>query len=307
MNPWWWASILLMATAAAMLLAGAQRERTPPRISRRFEEALRGSGADISPFARFDKLGANDQLTHMLERFSRSEYAEMQRTLAQAGWGTTPQMRFYLLLGAWLGPFAAAAAMGIYAIAKGSAASAVLMNAMFAFAFVFVGMRRLLRWRATQRREAMRKEVVAWLHLLRMLFDAGLSLEHTLQVITQQARNLIPNLAVELESALKRIQAGQDRGEALAEMAAPLEVAELNDTVAMLRQVTRYGGNIRDSLVEYTGLIEQRQVSELREIVSKLSAKMTIVMVVFLFPALMIFVAGPGFIGLANALKNVGG
>ena len=90
-------------------------------------------------------------------------------------------------------------------------------------------------------------------------------------------------------------------------MATPLAVAELNDTITMLRQATRYGGTLREPLIEYTRIIEQRQVSELREQVGKLSAKMTIVMVIFLFPALMIFVAGPGFVGLAKALKGVGG
>ena len=90
-------------------------------------------------------------------------------------------------------------------------------------------------------------------------------------------------------------------------MASVLEVIELSDTIAMLKQVTRYGGNIKDSLTEYTALVEQHQVSELREYVSKLSAKMTVVMIIFLFPALMIFLAGPGFIGLAKALTGVNG
>jgi tight adherence protein C len=176
---------------------------------------------------------------------------------------------------------------------------------VFVFAFFFIFMRRLLRWCASQRQQVIRKEVTAFLHLLRMLFDAGLSFEHTLQVIEQQGGSLIPNLSKELGVVLKRIQAGQERGEALAEMAEPLDIPELNDTIGMLKQVTRYGGNIRDSLIEYTKLVEERQISELREYVSKLSAKMTVVMVLFLFPALMIFVAGPGFIGLARALKGM--
>jgi tight adherence protein C len=173
------------------------------------------------------------------------------------------------------------------------------------FALVFIALRRFLRWRAAQRIATIRKEVPAFLHLLRMLFDAGLSFEHTLQVIQQQGQLLIPHLAGELGVVITRIQAGQERAEALAEMAEPLNIPELNDTIGMLKQVTRYGGNIRDSLTEYTKLVEERQVSELREYVSKLSAKMTIVMVLFLFPALMIFVAGPGFVGLARALKGL--
>lgn len=306
MNIWWWIAIVLMAASAVMLLTGAQGSRPPPRISRRFEEALRSNGIHVAHFSRMEKLGTNIWLLRKLERFSSSEIEEMQRVLAQAGWGT-PQTRFYFLLAGWLGPIAAALGTGLYMLLQQAANSDVLMYMMFTFGFIFVAMRRLLRWRAQQRQQAIRKEVVAWLHLLRMLFDAGLSLEHTLQVIEQQGRSLIPNLAAELALVIQRIRAGQDRGEALVEMAAPLDVPELNDTVAMLKQVARHGGNIREALGEYTKLIEQRQFSELREYVSKLSAKMTVVMVVFLFPALMIFIAGPGFIGLAKALRSIKG
>lgn len=305
MSLWWWATILLMAVTAALLLAGTPRQKAPRHVGRRFEEALRGDGAGSVHLGRFDQGDAKARLLARLERFSSGELDEVQRLLAQAGWAD-PRPRFTFLVAAWLGPLAAALAAGFYGLANGAAGTDALLYLIFAFALVFVFMRRFLRWRAQKRQKAMRMEVVAMLHLLRMLFDAGLSLEHTLQVVEQQGRDLVPNLAEELTAVLKRIQAGQERGEALSEMAAPLEVPELNDTIAMLKQATRYGGSIRDSLVEYTKLIEQRQISELREYVSKLSAKMTVVMVVFLFPALMIFVAGPGFVGLASALSSLG-
>lgn len=304
MNIWLWIAILLMVGTAGLLFSTTQRDRPPPGVYRRFAEALRGDGANISHFFNFEKPDANTRLMHLLERFSSSEMEEMQRLLVQAGWGN-PQTRFYFLAAGWLVPVAMAVLAGFYSVLDGNSFTNVLFHAVFVFAFVFIAMRRLLRWRASQRQQVLRKEVVAFLHLLRMLFDAGLSFEHTLQVIEQQGSSLIPNLAKELGVVLKRIQAGQERGEALAEMAEPLEIPELNDTIGMLKQVTRYGGNIRDSLNEYTQLVEARQISELREYVSKLSAKMTVVMVAFLFPALMIFVAGPGFVGLARALKGL--
>lgn len=304
MNIWLWIAILLMVGTAGLLFITTQRDRPPPGVYRRFAEALRGDGANISHFFNFEKPDANTRLMHLLERFSSSEMEEMQRLLIQAGWGN-PQTRLYFLAAGWLVPMAMAVLAGFYSVLDGNSFTNVLFHAVFVFAFVFIAMRRLLRWRASQRQQVLRKEVVAFLHLLRMLFDAGLSFEHTLQVIEQQGSSLIPNLAKELGVVLKRIQAGQERGEALAEMAEPLEIPELNDTIGMLKQVTRYGGNIRDSLNEYTQLVEARQISELREYVSKLSAKMTVVMVAFLFPALMIFVAGPGFVGLARALKGL--
>jgi len=304
MNTWLWIAVMFMVATAALLFATSQRDRPPPGVHRRFAEALRGDGANVSHFFRFEKPDANTRLVRMLERFSSSEIEEMQRLLIQAGWGNQ-QTRFYFLIVGWLLPFLFAGAAAVYSIFEGATFGKLLLNTVFVFALVFIALRRFLRWRAAQRIATIRKEVPAFLHLLRMLFDAGLSFEHTLQVIQQQGQLLIPHLAGELGVVITRIQAGQERAEALAEMAEPLDIPELNDTIGMLKQVTRYGGNIRDSLTEYTKLVEERQVSELREYVSKLSAKMTIVMVLFLFPALMIFVAGPGFVGLARALKGL--
>jgi tight adherence protein C len=304
MNLLWWITILFMLLAAGLLLFSAQQDSHPKHIQRRFREALQQEGINIS--ARLGPLDLEELLEHTLGKVSQSEMAEMQRLLIQAGWPGA-KAKFTFLLIAWLLPLALGFAAAIYAMLNHESWLNVLFHLLFVFAATFVLIRRLLRWKAQKRRDAIRKEVIPFLHLLRMLFEAGMSMEHILLVIEQQGRELIPNLADELHAVIKRIQAGQDRADALAEMAAPLEVPELNDTIAMLKQVTRYGGNIRESLTEYTELVEQRQVSELREYVSKLSAKMTVVMILFLFPALMIFLAGPGFVGLAKALKGVSG
>ena len=302
MNILWSITIVFMLLAAGLLLFSAQKDSHPRHIQRRFREALHNEGIHM----QLGPLGLKEAVQAMLGKVSRSEMPEMQRLLVQAGWHGD-KAKFIFLLVAWVLPLAIGALAMFYAIVNQDTWVNVLMHLFFVYAATFVLVRRLLRWKAQQRRDALRKEVIPFLHLLRMLFEAGLSMEHILLVIQQQGRDLIPNLVSELHLVIKRIQSGQDRAEALVEMAAPLEVPELSDTIAMLKQVTRYGGNIRDSLEEYTILVEQRLVSELREYVSKLSAKMTVVMILFLFPALMILLAGPGFIGIAKALKGVNG
>jgi tight adherence protein C len=299
----WWITITLMLLAAGLLLYSTQQNSHPKHIQRRFREALQQEGIHISHLGPLD---LEEALHDVLEKVSRSEMAEIHRLLVQAGWHGAKARLIFLLM-AWVLPVALGVIAMFYAVLNQDTWVNVLFHFLFVFAATFVAIRRLLRWQAQKRRDAIRKEVIPFLHLLRMLFEAGLSMEHILLVIEQQGKDLIPNLADELHLVIKRIQTGQDRADALVEMAAPLEVPELNDTIAMLKQVTRYGGNIRDSLAEYTTLVEQRQVSELREYVSKLSAKMTVVMILFLFPALMIFLAGPGFMGLAKALKGVSG
>jgi tight adherence protein C len=115
---------------------------------------------------------------------------------------------------------------------------------------------------------------------------------------------LTPELAKELKGVLRLIDAGMEPAEALSVTVAPLEVAELTDTVAIVKQVSRHGGNIRDTLIKFAKLMEDRQLSALREYVNVLSGKMSVVMMVFLFPALLIFLAGPGFIALGKGLMG---
>lgn len=304
MSIFWLVSIILMLLAAMLLLFSAQRYTHPKHIQRRFREALQHEGINIS--ARLGPLDLEEVLQEFLTKVSRTEIEEIKRFLIQAGWPGAKATYSFLLI-AWMTPLALGVIAACYAILNHESGMNVLLHLLFMFSAAFVLIRRFLRWKAKNRRNAIRKEVIPFLHLLRMLFEAGLSMEHILLVIEQQGRDLIPHLASELHWVIKRIQTGQDRAEALVEMASVLEVIELSDTIAMLKQVTRYGGNIRDSLAEYTATVEQRQVSELREYVSKLSAKMTLVMIIFLFPALMIFLAGPGFIGLAKALGGVNG
>lgn len=305
MNLWWLGAGLLALLGAGALVV-ASLPRYDRRLERRFAAALGGGEEALQLFP-----GHEAGLLGQLARRGLTPFGEdrerFDRLLTQCGWrGPRARLVAWLLMAPL--PVVAAFVAMVLALAEGEGPANVFAAALFAFALCFVAPRRILARLAARRQQAMRREVVPFIYMLRMLLDAGLSLEHALNVIVEQGRAQIPTLAPELEFALRRIQAGDERADALGMMAAPLEVPELGDTVAMLRQVSRYGGNIRDSLANYARVVEERHIDRLREYVSKLSAKMTVVMVTCLFPALLIFVAGPGFVGLAKALRGgIGG
>ena len=58
------------------------------------------------------------------------------------------------------------------------------------------------------------------------------------------------------------------------------------------------------SLLALKQLLDDRRLTRLQEYISKMSAKMSVVMMVFLFPALLIVLGGPAFIGIARALNH---
>lgn len=295
------AALLLAGAGLTLLLMLEKQQGMDAR--RRFKEVLdaREDAGWLSQAVGDNAGGVGGDL---LKRIANSFNQSVELNLRRAGRTSVASRTVYYAIAA-IAPVAGLLAGGVWAVASGDPAERVLASAFVGFCAGFLLPSRILGWLAGRRQRLIREELLPVLHLLRMLFDAGLSLEHALRVVHEQGRELTPALAEELGLALARINNGQERGEALEEMAAPLGVHELSDTVAILKQATRYGGSLRDSLARFAALIEERRMLALRETVSKLSAKMTIVMVVFLFPALMIFLAGPGFMALAGALKGM--
>jgi tight adherence protein C len=162
-----------------------------------------------------------------------------------------------------------------------------------------------LRLRSRNGQKRIRNEVPMLSQLLKVLFDAGLSVDQSLLTVAKENRDIIPAISVKLRAAMRQVERGADRSEVLLKMASVLEVQDLTDLIDMLRLVDRYGGNVREPLREFVELLDDRRRTELQERVGKLSGMMTIVMVVFLFPALLVFLAGPGFMAIWHLLTGL--
>jgi len=81
-------------------------------------------------------------------------------------------------------------------------------------------------------------------------------------------------------------------------------VDEFTDTCIILQQLIHQGGGAMNSLLALKQLLADRRLTRLQEYISKMSAKMSVVMMVFLFPALLIVLGGPAMIAISRALNN---
>ena len=298
----WIALAILLIGLAGVLWQLTRQDPAAPETEKRFNQALE-TPQDESWLNQRKWRKANS-LTHRfkkaLEQTPGSDMEEVETLIRQAAL-VSDSSRTMVYVSLWATPVSSAL-LGLL-IASISGFSAVQFG-FFGFSLGYIAPRKILRWAAERRKRAIREEMPIVLNLMRLLFDAGLSLEHTLKAISEQARQISPNLANEFAWVLMRIHHGQDRGAALEEMAQRIDVPELTETVAILKQAARYGGSLRESLLRYLKLMEDRRMTDLQEKVGKLSAKMTVVMMVFMFPALMIFLAGPGFMALGKALTQ---
>lgn len=166
--------------------------------------------------------------------------------------------------------------------------------------------KRLLVLVASKRQRQLVAEISTFIPLLRILFDAGLTVEQSLRVLSEQGRKLMPVLCGELAALLKRVDSGLELGEELQQLSTLLDVDELSDCLTILQQLLRQGGGAMNSLAALKKLLDDRRLTGMQEYISKLSAKLSVVMMVFLFPALLIVLAGPGLSAIGRALGSAG-
>lgn len=174
---------------------------------------------------------------------------------------------------------------------------------LFSLGFGYLLPKRALAWAAARRQEKVVVEVSSFIPLLRILFDSGLAVEQSLRILSIEGRQLLPVLSEELRLVLARVDSGLALAPQLEQTAKLLSVDEFNDTCIILQQLLTQGGGAMKSLLALKQLLDDRRLTRLQERISKMSGKMSIVMMVFLFPALLIVLAGPGLTALARAFS----
>jgi len=173
---------------------------------------------------------------------------------------------------------------------------------LFALVVGYLLPKRLLVMAVARRQKRLASEIITFLPLLRILFESGMAVEQALRVLSHEAQALLPVLTQELRLVLVRVDSGLELGEELNKATQLLAVDEFTDTCVILQQLLYQGGGAMKSLLSLKQLLDDRRLTRLQEYISKMSAKMSVVMMLFLFPALLIVLAGPGFTALAKAL-----
>jgi tight adherence protein C len=297
------ASVLLFAAAGLAFALWMFQARGAGRMQTRLQG---GAAADEFAVAQARPwLASLARRGRRIERLLENE-GESEKLLIQSGWrDAASRLLFY----------ATQAALPIATImfCAGLWISANLRPILLVFytaallVVSLLGPMWVLRRIAAARRNRIKNEVPLFIHLLVLLFEAGLSTRQAIASLVREGRGVLPELGREFELVLRSLEAGGDTAEVLRGLGESMDVSDLSGVLTVLRQVDRYGGEIREPLSDMMQILEERRDLDLRESVNRTSAKMTWVMVGFFFPALLIFVAGPAFISIIRALGEVTG
>lgn len=162
-----------------------------------------------------------------------------------------------------------------------------------------------VRRRASARRESVGEEMPLFVDMLRLLQGVGLSLDQSMQVISNDFRTMLPVLSWELGVAQRQFAAGRTREQSLTRLTHSFDNEDLRSIVQLLIQVDKHGGAVQEPLRLFGDRLREGRRATLRERIGRLTVKMTGVMVVTLLPALLIVTAGPGIMTVVSALASM--
>ena len=287
--------VLLMGAAALLINNVVQDRLSQQRVMQRLEGDKTGPGK-LSLWMRAvgnSKFGQR----------SVSMDSETQTLLNRIGWRTASQRSLFAAfqIGTPIA-FAGLVFLGYELFFPRSGNLLVVLLLSLAVGYLIP--KRLLAYAAKRRQQEVAIEVSTFIPLLRILFESGMAVEQALRVLSQEARQLLPVLTGELRVVLARVDSGLELNQELSKTASLLDVDEFNDTCVILQQLIQQGGGAMKSLQALKELLDDRRLTRMEEYISKMSAKMSVVMMVFLFPALMIVLAGPSFVAISRAFLS---
>lgn len=140
------------------------------------------------------------------------------------------------------------------------------------------------------------------LDLLVSCVEAGLGLDAAFRRVSDEIESTAPDLAREYQMVTHEVNAGMARTEALHRLGDRTGLDEIVSLVNVLVQAERFGTSVARSLRVHSELVRVRRMQRAEEKAAQVSPKLTVAMILFILPCLIIVLIGPAVINVKNIL-----
>jgi tight adherence protein C len=277
----WWAGLMMTRNSGSRL-----RDRLKGNVEKKPEPMGKKKLGSI-----FQSVG--DAAASPLMPKTREEQYEMKRRLAKAGVYAAGALRVMqgmkmilslsgLVAGYWLGVAIDNVMIGI---AMGGLAG-------------FLAPSFWLRGQTKSHQRALERGLPDALDLLVICVEAGLTLDAAMQRVGQELSLAHPRLSRELEITHLETRLGLSRADSLKNLGERTGSSHLESLAVLLVQADRFGTSVASALRVHAESLRIQRQQAAEEQAAKASVKLTFPLVFFIFPAVLIVLAGPAAIGL---------
>jgi tight adherence protein C len=137
-----------------------------------------------------------------------------------------------------------------------------------------------------------------FMDLLVVCADAGLSMEASLDRVGRELSASYPSLTANLHMTNLEIRAGRTMSDALEHLGDRLGIEEARSFATLIQQSAELGSSITEALRVYSDDMRHKRLSRAEEKAYALPAKLTVPMMVCIFPVLFVVILLPVFVRL---------
>jgi tight adherence protein C len=157
-------------------------------------------------------------------------------------------------------------------------------------------------------REKRRKEIRGVLpdaiDLLEICVSSGMGLDAAWSAVAEEIREVSPSLADEMALTMLEIHLGAQRATAMKNMSERTGAEDISSLVSVLVQSDRFGTSISEALKAFATTMREIRSTRAEESAEKMPVKLLFPLILFIFPAVLIVVAGPAAIEWMRILKG---
>jgi tight adherence protein C len=287
-------AIAMAGFFVARLMVGRGDNRLRERLVNRRVDGGRGASRGRRASDLFERLGTAAAKPFMPE--TRAKVSEMRRRLARAGMYSPSAIKVVtgmkvICLGLGL--------VGGYV--AGSACNAMLLGVSLGGLVGYMAPALWLNVQVRKQQRALEYGLPDALDLMVVCVEAGLGVDAAMQRVGQELALAHPRLSKEFEITDMETRIGLARSEALKNLGVRTGSTALQGLAAMLIQAERFGTSIAGALRVHGESLRTARQFKAEEMAARASVKMSFPLVLFIFPATFIILAGPTVIGLMNS------
>jgi len=158
-----------------------------------------------------------------------------------------------------------------------------------------------------ERTQKIREGLPDSLDLMVISVEAGLGLDAAIQRVGDEMARVHPEMSEEFTITTLETQMSVPRAEALDHMATRTGVPEIKSLVAIVTQAERFGTSIAKALRNQADAMRVKRRQAAEERAQKTAVKLMLPLILFIFPAIGVVLAGPAARQMIRTLGNTKG
>jgi tight adherence protein C len=152
--------------------------------------------------------------------------------------------------------------------------------------------------RIVTRRSEHRAGFPDFMDLLVVCANAGLSMDAALTRVGRELADSYPSLSANIYMATLEMRAGRSLSDALEHLGERLGLDEARSFATLLQQSEEFGSNLSDALRVYSDDMRHKRLSSAEEKAHSLPAKLSVPLMLCVFPVVLIIIMLPVFVRL---------